>query len=119
MPSTILLVDDNADTREALRAVLQTRGYAVGDAANGAAALRYLLQGKPADAIVLDLRMPGMTGQELYEELRGDTRLADIPVVVFSALNDDGRLQGIVAYVRKAFDPDLLLEAIERACGPP
>lgn len=63
--------------------------------------------------------MPGMTGHEPYEELRRDPRLAGIPVIVFSARNDDGRLQGVAAHVRKALDPDLLLQAIERACGPP
>jgi CheY-like chemotaxis protein len=114
----ILIVDDNRSTRDALRAVLQTMGYAVAEAADGAEALHYLRGGGRVAAIVLDLHMPGMSGHEVYEELKQDPALARIPVVVFSALNDDGRLPDVVAYVRKAVDPELLLEAIERACGP-
>ena len=56
-------------------------------------------------------------GYEFHEELKRDPALAKIPVVVFSALDDDGRLRGVVAYVRKAVDSDVLLRALERACG--
>ena len=112
------MVDDNRETRDALRMVLEVKGYAVAEAANGPEALRYLRDGREVAAIVLDLQMPGMSGHEVYEELRRDAALAGIPVVVFSALNDDGRLQGVVAYVRKAVHPDVLLQAIEKACEP-
>ena len=118
MARTLLIVDDNRATRDALRAVLVTKGYAVAEASGGREALDYLRTGGEASAIVLDLAMPGMSGQEVHEELRRDPVLANIPVVVFSALDDDGRMQGIVAYIRKAVDPDLLLRAIEKACGP-
>jgi CheY-like chemotaxis protein len=119
---TILIVDDNRATRDALRAVLQTKGYAVAEAADGPAALTYLQRGGAADAIVLDLHMPGMSGYEVHEQLKQDPALASIPVVVFSALTaisgrDDGRREGIVAYIRKAVHPDVLLQAIHRAVG--
>jgi CheY-like chemotaxis protein len=55
---------------------------------------------------------------EVHEELQRDPALANIPVVVFSALDDDGRMQGIVAYIRESVDPDVLLQALEKACGP-
>jgi CheY-like chemotaxis protein len=117
--STVLIVDDNRATRDALRAVLVTKGYRVAEAAGGTDALKYLRAGGEAASIVLvlDLAMPGMSGYEVHEELKRDPVLAKIPVVVFSALDDDGRLRDVVAYVRKAADPDVLLRALERACG--
>jgi CheY-like chemotaxis protein len=115
---TVLIVDDNRATRDALRAVLSTKGYGVAEAASGTEALDYLRRGGEAASIILDLHMPGMSGHEVHEELKRDPALANIPVVVFSALDDDGRLRGVVAYVRKAVDPDVLLRALERACGP-
>jgi CheY-like chemotaxis protein len=114
---SVLLVDDNRATRDALRAVLSTKGYGVAEAASGTDALEYLRAGGQAAAIILDLAMPGMSGFEVHEELKRDPALAKIPVVVFSALDDDGRLRDVVAYVRKAVDPDVLLRALERACG--
>jgi CheY-like chemotaxis protein len=77
-----------------------------------------LRAGGEASVIVLDVAMPGMSGHEVHEELQRDPSLANIPVVIFSALDDDGRMQGIVAYIRKAVDPDVLLQALEKACGP-
>jgi CheY-like chemotaxis protein len=118
MAQTVLIVDDNQATREALRAVLSVKGYRIADAASGAEALDYLRGGAEAAAIILDLRMPGMSGYEVHEELKRDPALAKIPVIVFSALDDDGRLRDVVAYIRKAVDPDVLLRALERACGP-
>jgi len=117
MARTLLIVDDNRATRDALRAVLVTKGYAVAEASGGREALDYLRAGGEASSIVLDLAMPDMSGYEVHEELKRDPALAKIPVVVFSALDDDGRLRGVVAYVRKAVDPDVLLRALERACG--
>jgi len=116
---TVLIVDDNRATRDALRAVLVTKGYRVAEAAGGTDALQYLRAGGEAASIVLvlDLAMPGMSGYEVHEELKRDPVLAKIPVVVFSALDDDERLRDVVAYVRKAADPDVLLRALERACG--
>jgi len=118
MAQTVLIVDDNRATRDALRAVLTTKGYGVTEAASGAEALDYLRASGEAAAIILDLNMPGMSGYEVHQELKRDPALAKIPVVVFSALDDDGRLRDVVAYVRKAVDPDVLLRALEWACGP-
>jgi CheY-like chemotaxis protein len=114
---TVLIVDDNQATRDALRAVLEMKGYAVAEAADGAEALQYLRDGGEATAIILDLHMPRMSGYEVHEELKRDPALATIPVVVFSALTDDGRMRGVVAYIRKAVDPDVLLRALDQACG--
>jgi CheY-like chemotaxis protein len=113
----VLIVDDNEITRYALRAVLLTKGYRVAEAASGTEALDYLRAGGEAAAIILDLAMPDMSGYEVHGELKRDPALATIPVIIFSAQDDDGRLRDVVAYVRKAVDPDVLLRALERACG--
>lgn len=84
--SWVLIVDDDADTREALTLVLASRGYAVRTASHGREALSLLDDGHniPA-AIVLDLNMPVMSGPEFREAQMQDERLAPIPVLVVSS----------------------------------
>ena len=117
MPGPILIVDDSQDTRAALTAVLHVKGYDTAVARSGDEALSYLRDGRPVSAIILDRAMPGLSGDEVHAELQRDPALASVPVIVFSALDDDGRLSGVLAYIRKGVDPDVLLKAIERACG--
>jgi CheY-like chemotaxis protein len=84
-PLTILVVDDDDDIRESLASILEEEGYAVHTAANGRLALDVLEEiPRPALAIV-DLRMPVMDGVELIHEMRGDARLAAVPILVLSA----------------------------------
>jgi CheY-like chemotaxis protein len=112
----VLIVEDNEETREVLRRVLEVRGYATATAGDGQAALDYLRGGKPACLISLDLRMPVMDGWALMPKLQADPRFAPIPVVAFSA-NIEGELPGAVATFRKAsVDPELMLDVIDRAC---
>ena len=72
MPSTklrVLVVDDEAATRAALQGLLESQGYSVDQAANGAAALERLVE-LPPDVIVTDLDMPVMNGMQLLQALR-------------------------------------------------
>jgi len=66
---TILVVDDNLDTNEALARLLATRGYRVVPAYDGRQALDYLRSGGKPSLIVLDIHMPGIDGQEFPVEL--------------------------------------------------
>jgi DNA-binding NtrC family response regulator len=68
--SRILLVDDNANTLKVLSDILNDDGYEVATARDGKAALGLFQQGPPIDAVVSDLKMPGMDGLELYHRLR-------------------------------------------------
>jgi CheY-like chemotaxis protein len=112
----VLIVEDNRETRDVLRMILQLRGYATVLAEDGQEALDYLREGNPASLIILDLRLPIMDGWELSAAINTDPRLARIPVVVFSA-NIEGDFPGAFATIRKgAFDPDALLSAVDRAC---
>ncbi|HJQ82784.1 MAG TPA: response regulator [Candidatus Binatia bacterium] len=110
----ILVVEDNAETRDALRMVLEDEGYAAATAANGKQALDYLRHRGPVTMVLLDLRMPVMDGWALCRALQADPALAEIPVVALSE-HLDGDVPGTVATVRKAtLDPPLFLSLIER-----
>jgi CheY-like chemotaxis protein len=77
----ILVVEDNADNREALAEALAKAGYEVVAVENGLEALDHLRWSWRPECVVLDMRMPVMTGWELRETMAGDPRLRDIPVI--------------------------------------
>jgi CheY-like chemotaxis protein len=81
----ILIVDDDADVQEALAELLATEGYTVEVAANGAEAIEVLEREPMPCAVIVDLMMPGIVGQELLEYLRHHERLASVPVAILSA----------------------------------
>lgn len=114
---TILVVDDDEDSRASMRAVLEDDGYSVLEAEDGQAALEEL--SKPASAIgavVLDLRMPRMSGWDLLAILRSTATLSRIPVLVTSAVSVHGDASGIgatMSWLRKPFGSEELLSAVE------
>ena len=80
----ILIVDDDDDVKQMLAELLVTEGYDVEVAANGAEAIDMLERADRPCAVILDLLMPGVVGQELIEFLRSDERLAEIPLAIVS-----------------------------------
>ncbi len=80
----VLVVDDDVDTRQRLRHVLERDGWTVDEAANGAEALQRLRQ-TPPRVVLLDLTMPVMDGFAFLHELRDTPGCSDIPVIVLSA----------------------------------
>lgn len=116
-PGKILLVDDEANIREGLKAVLQKDGHEVRDVASGAAALE-LLPAFAAEAAVLDIRMPNMTGVELLSEIKA--RWPHLAVVL---LTGHGTLEtamtavkeGAFDYLLKPAKADALRAVINRA----
>lgn len=113
----VLVVDDDPYIREALAEVLQDEGYPVATARDGEEALDRLGRGPAPALILLDLRMPGMSGWELRRRLLADPALAEIPVVLLSA---DSRLEeaqavlGAAGSLRKPPSLDDLLAAVGR-----
>ena len=81
----ILVVDDDADMREALRDVLGAEGYSVILACDGKVALDLLATSKRPCGIILDIAMPVMSGAEFYQAIRAVPNLADIPVVFLTS----------------------------------
>jgi len=117
--ATILVVEDDDDLREAMAAFLETEGYAIAQAANGADALAYLRNTGRPRLILLDLSMPVMDGWQFHREVHGDAKLAAIPVVVVSGRRDGERPipQPASGFVPKPLDPTALLAAVRRFCS--
>ncbi|NJN66930.1 MAG: response regulator [Chloroflexaceae bacterium] len=93
--STILIVDDEPFGRDTLGLLLGTQGYHLAFASNGPEALSQAAHLRP-DLILLDVMMPGMDGFEVCRRLREDPHLADVPIILVTALDDQAsRLQGI------------------------
>ncbi len=93
--STILIVDDEPVERETMRVLLSGRGYNLVIAPNGAEALEQAAALAP-DLILLDVMMPGMDGFEVCQRLRADPLLAEVPIIMVTALDDQPtRLRGL------------------------
>jgi two-component system, OmpR family, response regulator MprA len=110
----ILVVDDDAGVRDVLADSLATEGYHVATAASGAAALPLVASAGP-DIIVLDMRMPGMSGGDLAEALRGAG--VTIPILVLTAVQDPEAVAGEIGaadWIAKPFDLVDLLAKVER-----
>lgn len=113
----LLLVDDEPDLRWLLAGCLRDRGYEVVEAESGEEALASIDETRP-DAVVSDVRMPGISGVELLVQvLEQDPKL---PVVLMSALDDVATAVGAMKlgaydYLAKPFDNDELLRVVERA----
>jgi len=96
-PSNILIVDDDSRGRETLEAVLTGLGHNLHFCDNGLDALKQASILQP-DLILLDVMMPGIDGFEVCRRIRADPLLADVPVVMTTALDDKAsRLEGIEA----------------------
>ncbi len=115
---SILVVDDNADLREPLKAALELEGYEVRAAASGEQALA--LQGEsPCDVLVSDIFMPDMDGMELIDQFR-----SRYPATAIVAMSGDARyaqhqnylraaqLIGVATTLKKPFEISALLEAL-------
>jgi CheY-like chemotaxis protein len=110
----ILIVDDDADIREAIAGVLEAAGYHVLGAADGSDAWRLIQEIGAPDMILLDLMMPRMNGEQFLELRAKRTDLGRIPVVVLTATRDS--IAG-VEVVRKPIILRTLLEIVANHVG--
>ena len=109
-PAIILIVDDVAANRQTLCELLDAQDYRLVEAADGSAALRLAAE-TPPDLVLLDVMMPHIDGYEVCRRLRADARLAEVPVIMVTALDDqESRLTGI-----KAGADDFLTKPFNRA----
>lgn len=118
-PPLILIVDDDWMSRELLQAHLD--GYQVMMANNGEKALQMALT-QPPDLVIVDVRMPGISGYEFCARLRADATIRHIPVLILSALEGDEPRQKALAVgandlITKPFDSVELIARIHRLLG--
>lgn len=117
MADPILIVDDDADVRDSLRALLESAGFDVRDFDSAKATLAYdgLSQGA---CLIADIRMPDMDGLALQEELV--RRKVGLPVIIVTGHGDvplavRAMKAGAVDFIEKPFDDELLLQSIKQA----
>lgn len=116
----VLLVEDDADLREAVAEILTDEGYRVVRAADGREALAALRSGLEFCAILLDIRMPVMDGVEFRREQLRDPHIARVPVVAFSADPSEAAeilALGIDTSISKPVDLAALLQVVTGKCG--
>jgi DNA-binding response OmpR family regulator len=118
---TILLVDDDRELIDGLRALLEKQGYRVTHANDGHQAKTVIYNQKP-DLVILDMMMPRMGGYPVLEHFRGKP---DTPPIIMITANEGSRHKayaeylGVVDYIRKPFAMERLLEAVNKALGSP
>ncbi|MBS1151105.1 MAG: response regulator receiver protein [Myxococcaceae bacterium] len=116
MTKLILVVEDTPEIREAVAEILAQEGHSTIEAADGREALAALRGGAKADLILLDLMMPGMGGLEFREQQLRDPLLADIPVILMTAVRKiDAEALRLSHLLLKPFGPAQLLDAVNAA----
>ncbi|MEM1061250.1 MAG: response regulator [Planctomycetota bacterium] len=122
MPSpSILVIEDDREISSTLSSVLTGAGYRVRTASNGEEGRQAITAARP-DLIITDMMMPRMGGFPVLEFLE---KLEDAPPVIMMTANEGGRhkawaeMLGVVGYFRKPFAMEVMLDAVEKAVGPP
>ena len=118
-----MVVEDDRDTREVVKLILELEGIGVTEASDGLEALerlhqlRQLSPARPC-VIVLDIMMPRCSGPEFRKRQLEDPLICDVPIIVLSAVADQLRVDDLHAFARvpKPFDPDQLLGVVRSAC---
>ena len=118
----VLIVEDDKTTGDLLAsAINDQRGYEALAVANGDAALEALGRIDP-DLLLLDIRMPGMSGLDLYDRVRSDPRFRSLPIVFETGTGREHaaelRARGIATYIKKPFDLDELVRFVQRLVPP-
>lgn len=115
--NSILVVEDNIDIQESLKATLENEGYSVFTADNGREALDQLGKIPTPCLILLDLMMPIMNGWEFVEEINKDIMLSSIPIVVVTAIGDSNNSPKTDGYIPKPINFDALISTVCKHCG--
>lgn len=117
----ILIAEDEPDIRELVAFTLRFAGHEVVATSNGEEALHKASEIIP-DIILMDVRMPRMTGYDACRAMKADPLLKNIPVVFLSAKGQDSEIQtgleaGAEEYLLKPFAPDQLTERVKAILG--
>jgi DNA-binding response OmpR family regulator len=114
----IVIADDERDLRDLVAFTLRFAGHEVITTANGEEAYQITLRELP-DLVLLDVRMPRMTGYEACEQIKAQPNTRNIPVVFLSAKGQESEIQegmevGAAEYILKPFSPDQLTERVAK-----
>jgi CheY-like chemotaxis protein len=119
MPQNILLVEDNDQNRYLLTFLLESQGYKVVAASDGATAINSA-HSTPPDAILLDIQLPGMDGYTVASRMRTIASLRDVPIIAVTSYAMPGDREramaaGCTGHIQKPIDPETFLDEIKRA----
>src|SRR5467141_1982228 len=112
----ILIVDDDYELSDGIRAVLENQGHKVMQARDGQQGKHLVYQQRP-DLVILDMMMPRMGGYPVLEHFKGKT---DAPPIIMITANEGSRHKayaeylGVIDYIRKPFAMERLLESVEK-----
>ena len=127
MPKKILVADDELDSRNLAKMILENNGYQVSLAANGVEALQ-MAENELPDLILLDVVMPAKSGWTVCKTLKSQEKTKHIPIVIFTVLSvaiEDAKSRryaeeaGADGYLPKPFDTDELLSEVKKYLTSP
>ena len=112
-PQSVLIVEDDAPTREMYRAALMQSGYTVTGVDDGLAALR-VIEARAPDIIILDMALPRLGGRDVLRELRANPATRTLPIIIVTGtdvtnLNE----RALTPVLQKPVDPDALVAAVD------
>ena len=122
MAKTILIVDDSASMRQVVSIALKGAGYVVIEGRDGRDALTKLT-GQKVHLIISDVNMPNMDGISFVKAVKQLPAYRFTPIIMLTTESDsakmnEGRAAGARAWVVKPFQPDQLIDAVQRLCLP-
>ena len=120
MPKHVMTVDDSRTMRDMVAYTLRAAGYQVTEAEDGQKALS-TLRATQIDLIITDLNMPNMDGVSLIRSLRADSKYRAVPILMLTTEGDpekkaEGRAAAATGWIVKPFDPEKLIDAVNRLC---
>lgn len=122
---TILVVDDDPDTRTYLTTVLEDNGFATVSAQDGAEALKKIDEGPAPDLVTLDIAMPEKSGVAVYKALKKNEQLKNIPIIITTGISEDfekfissrRQVPPPDGYIAKPVDPEELVKMVSGLLG--
>ena len=115
----ILVIDDDPGLVVFLQRRLDLAGYQVTTAASGESGLQKMRDSLP-DLVIVDVMMPGMDGFSFVRELRTDTVLTKVPILIVTAqeeLGDIFKMEGVQGFFPKPIDTEMLMEKVKALIG--
>lgn len=120
--TTILLIEDETQQREVLQMMFEAEGFEVVGAESAEEALAYLRTSTP-QMIVTDVKLGGVDGISMFEQLRQDPRFLNVPFIFITGYNDPAAIErvksfGSADYLTKPYDLEALLERVRKQLPP-